>query len=152
MADKIKEVAVEEADRIKSLASDAARSGAYLYPIRVSSVDALFLVTRFKCREFLISSAWHSLMSLPTGNGLLHFSPLVMETPHLQTGSDHHFRIGRYNLHVRLYLPAANGSHGIYKRTSCRPHCRGARAQREFYALHHPQQNIPDRRCFGGYL
>lgn len=37
MADKIKEVAVEEADRIKSLASDAARSGAYLYPIRVST-------------------------------------------------------------------------------------------------------------------
>ena len=36
MADKIREVAVEEADRIKTLASDAARSGAYLYPIRVS--------------------------------------------------------------------------------------------------------------------
>ena len=36
MADKVKEVAVEEADRIKSLATDAARSGAYLYPIRVS--------------------------------------------------------------------------------------------------------------------
>ncbi|MCJ1469775.1 hypothetical protein MMC07_008417 [Pseudocyphellaria aurata] len=34
MADKVKEVAVEEAERIKSLASDAARSGAYLYPIR----------------------------------------------------------------------------------------------------------------------
>jgi hypothetical protein len=36
MADKIKEVAVEEADRIKTLASDAARSGAYLYPLKVS--------------------------------------------------------------------------------------------------------------------
>jgi hypothetical protein len=34
MADKIKEVAVEEADRIKTLASDAARSGAYLYPLK----------------------------------------------------------------------------------------------------------------------
>lgn len=38
MADKIKEVAVEEAERIKTLASDAARSGAYLYPLRVSLV------------------------------------------------------------------------------------------------------------------
>lgn len=36
MAEKVKEVAVEEADRLKTLTSDAARSGAYLYPIRVS--------------------------------------------------------------------------------------------------------------------
>lgn len=35
MADKVKEVAVGEADRIKNLTRDAARSGAYLYPIRV---------------------------------------------------------------------------------------------------------------------
>lgn len=35
MADKIKEIAVEEAERIKSLTSEAARSGAYLYPLRV---------------------------------------------------------------------------------------------------------------------
>lgn len=35
MADKVKEVALEEADRLKNLAADAARSGAYLYPLRV---------------------------------------------------------------------------------------------------------------------
>lgn len=35
MADKVKEVAVEEAERIKNLAADAALSGAYLYPLRV---------------------------------------------------------------------------------------------------------------------
>ncbi|KAL8812505.1 MAG: hypothetical protein Q9223_007274 [Gallowayella weberi] len=34
MADKVKEVAIEEADRLKHLTTDAARSGAYLYPIR----------------------------------------------------------------------------------------------------------------------
>ncbi|KAL8917358.1 MAG: hypothetical protein Q9208_007975 [Pyrenodesmia sp. 3 TL-2023] len=34
MAERVKEVAVEEADRLKALTSDAARSGAYLYPIR----------------------------------------------------------------------------------------------------------------------
>ena len=36
MADKVKEVAVGEADRIKSLTVEAARSAAYLYPIKVS--------------------------------------------------------------------------------------------------------------------
>ncbi|KAL9102037.1 MAG: hypothetical protein Q9163_002770 [Psora crenata] len=34
MADKVKEVAIGEANRIKALSSDAARSGAYLYPLR----------------------------------------------------------------------------------------------------------------------
>ena len=37
MAEKVKEVAIEEAERIKTLTADAARSGAYLYPIRVST-------------------------------------------------------------------------------------------------------------------
>jgi len=36
MAEKAKEVAMEEAERIKSLTLTAARSGAYLYPLRVS--------------------------------------------------------------------------------------------------------------------
>lgn len=36
MADRVKEVAIGEAERIKALTSDAARSGAYLYPLRVS--------------------------------------------------------------------------------------------------------------------
>lgn len=38
MAERIKEVAVEEAEHIKNVASDAARSGAYLYPVRVSDI------------------------------------------------------------------------------------------------------------------
>lgn len=37
-AGKVKEVAVEEAERIKTLTSDAVRSGAYLYPVRVRKV------------------------------------------------------------------------------------------------------------------
>ena len=35
MADRVKEVAKEEADRLKSLTVEAARSAAYLYPLRV---------------------------------------------------------------------------------------------------------------------
>lgn len=138
MADKIKEVAIEEADRIKSLASDAARSGAYLYPIRVSTYERFtachrHAISRYdsNCRQcpaalpcILLLS--HSLTFLRTGNSLLHFPPLVMETSHLQTGSDDQFGSRRHDLHVCLYLPAADGSHGIYKRASCCSHCRCA--------------------------
>lgn len=35
MADKVKEVAVEEAERLKTLTTEAVRSQAYLYPIKV---------------------------------------------------------------------------------------------------------------------
>lgn len=37
MADRVKEVAIGEAERVKALTADAARSGAYLYPLRVSA-------------------------------------------------------------------------------------------------------------------
>lgn len=36
MADRVKEVAVEEAERIKALTTDAVKSQAYLYPLKVS--------------------------------------------------------------------------------------------------------------------
>lgn len=52
MSGKVKEVAVEEAERIKTLTTDAVRSGAYLYPLRVSREK----------RQILLSF-------------LLHFSP-----------------------------------------------------------------------------
>ena len=35
MAEKVKEVALEESNRLKALTGDAAKPGAYLYPIRV---------------------------------------------------------------------------------------------------------------------
>lgn len=36
MAEKVKEVVIEEAERVKTLTREAASSGAYLYPLRVS--------------------------------------------------------------------------------------------------------------------
>ena len=39
MAEKVKEVALEESNRLKALTGDAAKSGAYLYPIRVRNED-----------------------------------------------------------------------------------------------------------------
>ncbi len=35
MADKVKEVAAEEAERLKALTAEAVKSQAYLYPIKV---------------------------------------------------------------------------------------------------------------------
>ena len=41
MEDKVREVAVEEAAKIKSMTVQAARSGAYLYPIRVRETSRI---------------------------------------------------------------------------------------------------------------
>lgn len=43
MADRVKEVAAEEAERIKALTTEAVRSRAYLYPIKVSEAGAHIL-------------------------------------------------------------------------------------------------------------
>lgn len=45
MSGKVKEVAVEEAERIKTLTTDAVRSGAYLYPLRVSREKCQILLS-----------------------------------------------------------------------------------------------------------
>ena len=45
MAEKVKNVAIEEANRIRVLSSEAARSGVYLYPLRVRRRPSLFLPT-----------------------------------------------------------------------------------------------------------
>jgi hypothetical protein len=36
VADRVKKVVAEEADQVKSLTTDAVRSGAYLYPFKVA--------------------------------------------------------------------------------------------------------------------
>lgn len=51
MSGKVKEVAVEEAERIKTLTTDAVRSGAYLYPLRVSR----YKTSKFFCSFFYTS-------------------------------------------------------------------------------------------------
>lgn len=38
MSERVKEVAKEELEQAKVLASDAVRSGAYLYPLKVSKI------------------------------------------------------------------------------------------------------------------
>lgn len=41
ISERVKGVAMEEVGKIKDLTAEAARSGAYLYPIRVSRPDAV---------------------------------------------------------------------------------------------------------------
>ncbi len=36
MSERVKEVVTDEVQRVKALSQDAARSGAYLYPLKVS--------------------------------------------------------------------------------------------------------------------
>ena len=67
MADKIKEVAVEEAERIASLASDAARSGAYLYPLRVSHAPGQFHSVALHSANVSVSFNRASFIFCPTG-------------------------------------------------------------------------------------
>jgi len=37
MSERVKEVAREEIEQVKALATDAAKSGAYLYPVKVKA-------------------------------------------------------------------------------------------------------------------
>lgn len=46
MEGKVKKVAVEEAEKIKSMTVQAARSGAYLYPLRVCIFKGTMTTTR----------------------------------------------------------------------------------------------------------
>ena len=41
MADRVKETAKQEATRLRNIAEEGARSGAYLYPLKVSSTVIL---------------------------------------------------------------------------------------------------------------
>ena len=43
VADKVKDVALDEVHRIEKLTNEAARSGAYLYPLRVNIRPKIYL-------------------------------------------------------------------------------------------------------------
>lgn len=86
------------------------------------------------------------------GNSILHLPPLSMETPHVQTGPNDHARHRHHDIHVRLRLSPANGSHGNYIRPSGATHRRNPRSVWIFHHLHHPFQNVSHRGCAGGYF
>ncbi len=53
MSERVKEAVVEEVDRVKALSQEAARSGAYLYPLKVSA-PMRSASSRFICADQLI--------------------------------------------------------------------------------------------------
>lgn len=136
MADRVKEVASEEVERVKNLTAAAARSGAYLYPIRVSPPSLLH----------------HSLADDFLGHLLLHLSQSPMETPRLEARPYLDPRSWCHDLHVRLHIPPTSGHHGLHPRAfGC--HQRGSTChERVIHALHYSQQDILDRGCSCRYL
>ena len=105
MAEKAKEVAIEEADRIKSLAVTAARSGAYLYPLRVS------------WSEFSSSTKFADVVEV--GYRIFPHPPRPMEPSHQEACTHHNPWLGCNHLHVPLHLHPPSRSHGLHKRSAC---------------------------------
>jgi len=67
-SDKVRETVRQEADRVSGLAQDAARSGAYLYPIKVQKCDPTMMPLKTKTdmsgresRTTLLTASYGSL-------------------------------------------------------------------------------------------
>ena len=146
MADKVKEVAVEEAERIKLLASEAARSGAYLYPLRVRCL------TNFGVYFLNKHSANLYPVDFSTGHRILSVSPLLMEAVDIKACTQRHLGGWDYHGHVHFYFPPADGSNGVHQWTPCATHSYAVGAQRKLNRLYHPKQNISVSRCHGGHF
>ena len=117
MADKVKEVAKEEADRIKSLAVEAARSAAYLYPLRVCSSHDCSETILFR-RRSLYSLVEQPLTLLLLGYCIFSITPRPMASNDLQARAHCLPRPGRHDLHVCLYVLAASCRYVLSRRSS----------------------------------
>ena len=56
MADRVKQVALEEADKVKSMTHEAVKSQAYLYPLKVSSFQLQMPLILIASRASITSS------------------------------------------------------------------------------------------------
>lgn len=88
---KVKEIAREDAERVKVLAQDAVRSGAYIYPIKVTML--------------LLTNGSRLLIYSP-GTLLLHISSLVMETSILEASTNSNYGCWRNDVYVRFRIPS----------------------------------------------
>lgn len=162
MADKVKEVAIGEAERIKSQTIQAARSAAYLYPLKVNTrVIAIqrgfpewALAEKFVCRvstTSLRTAIYGMLASMSVCSNSQRLM-LSQETTRLQARTNNDPWPGHHYGHVRLHILAPNGCHGIHVRSPCGHLCRSPRTLRIQHPLHNPQQDVSDRRRAGGHL
>jgi len=72
MENRIKETALEEAEKIKHLTVEAVKSRAYLYPLKVFHFGSHGLINDF-----------YVIVTVRKGNLLLHCPPKSMETLHI---------------------------------------------------------------------
>lgn len=76
MADKVKEVAVEEFDRAKILTAEAIRSGAYFYPVKVSrsEIDVDSIQSKANCFFNFVFFCFHWSIHLTDSiQGIVYF-------------------------------------------------------------------------------
>ena len=138
MADKVKEVASEEAVRIRALAQDAARSGAYLYPLKVCYY-------RWMHSELVLTI-------MCTGHCVFRLSPTPLATFPLQARARSYPRPKHHSLHVRLHIPSASRTTRLHQRSGRCRLCSTPGSLRKLHDLHNGQQDVPDRRRSGGYF
>lgn len=117
MANKPKEVIVSEAKSIYASVQDVLKSGAYMYPFKVSFRPM---------KHHMAVSDLNS--TLPSGHILLPISQGPLGSVHFPRWADHHSRPERYVVHVLLHLRAANGSYGLHQWTIGRDLGSSARA------------------------
>jgi len=96
---------VEDFNKAKVMATQAAKSGAYLYPIKVYC---------------FVEERAHQLM-VP-GYLLLPQPPHLVEASPLQVGTDNDFVSWCYCFHVRLCISPTTCCTGLRQRTPCRLH------------------------------
>jgi len=102
MADRVKDVATEEAERLKGLAKEAVQSRAYIYPIKVA-----------------LHGCAKSLPRTDRGIGHLLFrqSQGIMASLGLKAHAHVDARCRCYYLHVRGCISTSGGTHGFHIRS-----------------------------------
>jgi hypothetical protein len=99
MADKVKETALEEAERIKTLAKDAYQSYAYIYPIKVRMHVLLLWIVLLGLRLTVIFGTGYLLLPCPQG---------PVEAAVGEACTYHHHRNWCNNIHVPRYIRASS--------------------------------------------
>ena len=103
VAERVKAVAKEDAQKVQALATEAFQSHAYLYPVKGQSAP---LPVPF--RSYDLTPRRFLLLPLPQG---------TMETALVKASSYHHVELGCHHLHVLRSIPSTGRRHDFHLRT-----------------------------------
>ena len=106
-----KDTAKQELNEITRLTKDGAKSGAYLYPIKVR----MFLMKSNMAEDIALTLSYK-------GHLLFHVSSLPVETIAEPAGPNHDTRRRNHNIYVLLHIPSAIGRFGLHIWTNRRTH------------------------------